>query len=178
MMNYKGYIGVAEYDEEAKIFHGNVINTRDVITFKGKSVKEIEQAFHESVDDYLDWCRKDGVDPEKTYSGACAKAAEDTSQLEYLFMAAAASQDCISLWFRYLRKFISADGTPQISQAELHTALESDELTTFQKVTLKRAMTRGTPTYNYVFGLNQPCRKTMVKEAMRIVREQKEKHHD
>ena len=69
MMEYKGYVGVVEYDDKAKIFHGEVINTRDVITFQGKSVDEIEKAFHDSVDDYLDWCQKDGVSPEKPYSG-------------------------------------------------------------------------------------------------------------
>ena len=69
MMKYKGYIGMVEYDDEAHIFHGEVVNTRDVITFEGESVQEIEQAFHGSVDDYIDWCREDGVEPEKPYSG-------------------------------------------------------------------------------------------------------------
>lgn len=68
-MDYKGYIGSVSYDEKAKIFHGEVINTRDVITFQGTSVDEIESAFRESVDDYLAWCKMDGVNPEKPYSG-------------------------------------------------------------------------------------------------------------
>ena len=38
MMNYKGYVGVVEYDDEAKIFSGEVINTRTVITFQGTTV--------------------------------------------------------------------------------------------------------------------------------------------
>ena len=69
MMNYKGYIGNVEYDDEAKIFAGTVINTKTVITFQGTSVEEIEKEFHASVDDYLDWCKQDGVEPEKPYSG-------------------------------------------------------------------------------------------------------------
>ncbi len=69
MMEYKGYIGIVEYDAQAKLFHGDVVNTRDVITFQGTNVTEIETAFRESVDDYLDWCKKDGVEPEKPYSG-------------------------------------------------------------------------------------------------------------
>ena len=68
-MTYKGYIGVVEYDDEAHIFSGSVVNTRDVITFQGESVSEIEAAFKESVDDYLAWCAEDGVEPEKPYSG-------------------------------------------------------------------------------------------------------------
>lgn len=69
MMEYRGYIGVVEFDSDAGIFHGDVINTRDVITFQGKSVDEIERAFRESVDDYLDWCKGEGVEAEKPYSG-------------------------------------------------------------------------------------------------------------
>ena len=69
MMEYKGYIGIVEFDSEAKIFHGDVINTRDVITFQGTSVNEIEIAFTDSVEDYINWCKAEGVEPEKPYSG-------------------------------------------------------------------------------------------------------------
>lgn len=55
-MDYKGYEAVFNYDEEAKIFSGEVINTKDVITFQGESVVELEKAFHDSVDDYLEFC--------------------------------------------------------------------------------------------------------------------------
>ena len=38
MLSYKGYSGQINYDDEAKTFHGEVIDTRDVITFQEKSV--------------------------------------------------------------------------------------------------------------------------------------------
>ncbi len=69
MMTYKGYIGQVEFDDEASIFHGEVINTRDVITFQGESVGELRQAFIDSVDDYLAFCAERGEKPEKPYSG-------------------------------------------------------------------------------------------------------------
>lgn len=69
MMEYKGYIGNVEYDAEFKLFHGEIINTRDVITFQGKSVDELETAFQESIDDYIVWCKEEGIPPEKPYSG-------------------------------------------------------------------------------------------------------------
>lgn len=69
MMEYKGYIGVVEFDDEASIFHGDVVNTRDVITFQGKSVAEIKKAFRESVDDYLAFCAQRGEEPDKPFSG-------------------------------------------------------------------------------------------------------------
>lgn len=68
-MKYKGYHGHVTYDEEAKIFHGEVIGLRDVITFQGTSVEELEQAFQDSVDDYLDFCKDLKRAPEKPFSG-------------------------------------------------------------------------------------------------------------
>ena len=69
MMKYKGYTGQVEYDDETKIFHGEIIDTRDVITFQGKTVEEIEKAFHDSIDDYLEFCTERGEKPERPFSG-------------------------------------------------------------------------------------------------------------
>lgn len=69
MMTYKGYSGRVEYDPEAHIFHGEVIDTRDAITFQGETVDEIETAFRESIEDYLDFCDQRGEAPDKPFSG-------------------------------------------------------------------------------------------------------------
>lgn len=69
MMEYKGYIGKVEIDDEAGILYGEVINVRDVITFEGATVDETQEAFHELVDDYLEFCAKRGELPEKPFSG-------------------------------------------------------------------------------------------------------------
>jgi predicted HicB family RNase H-like nuclease len=69
MMEYKGYIGKVELDAEAGILHGEVIGIRDVVTFQGTSVDEVEKAFRESVDDYLAFCRQRGEQPDKPCSG-------------------------------------------------------------------------------------------------------------
>ena len=68
-MKYKGYHGQVKYDEEAKLFHGEVIGLRDVITFQGTSVEEIEQAFKDSVNEYLDYCKELKREPERPFSG-------------------------------------------------------------------------------------------------------------
>ncbi len=69
MMEYKGYIGHVIFDDMADIFHGEVINTRDVITFQGQSVKEIKNEFINSVEDYLEFCASRNEKPEKPFSG-------------------------------------------------------------------------------------------------------------
>ena len=59
MMKYKGYIADIIYDDEAKLFHGEVVGLKDVITFQGSSVTELDKTFHDSVDDYLNWCKEE-----------------------------------------------------------------------------------------------------------------------
>ncbi|MBU1168146.1 MAG: type II toxin-antitoxin system HicB family antitoxin [Proteobacteria bacterium] len=68
-MEYKGYFARVAFDDEANIFHGEVINLRDVITFEGESVNELRKAFTDSVEDYLEFCAERGEYPEKPYSG-------------------------------------------------------------------------------------------------------------
>jgi predicted HicB family RNase H-like nuclease len=69
MMKYKGYSGVVTFDDEAMIFHGEVVGLRDVITFQATTTKGLMKEFKVSVDDYLDWCEELGQKPEKPYSG-------------------------------------------------------------------------------------------------------------
>ena len=69
MMQYKGYLSKVEFDDEANIFHGEVINIRDVITFQGKSVDDLHQALQASVEDYLAFCAQRNEEPELPFSG-------------------------------------------------------------------------------------------------------------
>lgn len=59
-MEYKGYVARVEFDESANVFHGQVLNTRDVITFEGRSVDELWDEFKNSVEDYLEFCAETG----------------------------------------------------------------------------------------------------------------------
>jgi predicted HicB family RNase H-like nuclease len=69
MLIYKDYIGHVKFDDEANVFHGEVINTRDVITFQGRTPEEIKQAFIDSIEDYLEFCALRKENPEKPFSG-------------------------------------------------------------------------------------------------------------
>lgn len=69
MLEYRGYKGKVEFDADAGLFHGEVLDTRDVITFQGASVDELETAFRESVEDYLAFCQERGEEPDKPFSG-------------------------------------------------------------------------------------------------------------
>lgn len=68
-MNYKGYFAKVEFDPDDHIFVGHIIGIRDVVGFHGETVKELEAAFQEAVDNYLAACKELGQKPNKPYSG-------------------------------------------------------------------------------------------------------------
>ena len=69
MMTHKGYSGVAEIAYDTGMIYGRVVGLRDVITFQGETVTEAQQAFRDSVDDYLEFCASRSEPPEKPFSG-------------------------------------------------------------------------------------------------------------
>ena len=68
-MTYKGDSARIEFDAQDRIFCGRQAGIRDIITFHGETVDELEAAFKEAVDDYLATCAKLGDKPDKPYSG-------------------------------------------------------------------------------------------------------------
>ncbi|CAK0757952.1 Toxin-antitoxin system HicB family antitoxin [Gammaproteobacteria bacterium] len=72
MMEYKGYIGRVEFDDEAELFLGEVINVRDAITFQGASVAELKKEFQVSIEAYLDACTDQGRAPDNPNAGYLA----------------------------------------------------------------------------------------------------------
>jgi len=69
MMIYKGYIAVVNYDDEAEIFHGEIVNTRDVITFQSENSKDIKGEMADSIDAHISFCEKSGREPSKPFPG-------------------------------------------------------------------------------------------------------------
>ena len=68
-MTYKGYIGSVAFSEKDNVFFGKIEGINGLVNFEGESVKELTDAFHDAVDDYLAYCKDEGIEPEKSYSG-------------------------------------------------------------------------------------------------------------
>ena len=69
MMTYKGYSASIEVDLEAEILFGRVLDINDVVTFKAQTIEEARQEFQNSIDDYLEFCKELGQEPDKPFSG-------------------------------------------------------------------------------------------------------------
>jgi len=68
-MTYKGYLGSVSFSENDGVFFGKIEGINGLVNFEGESVKELTEAFHEAVDDYLAYCKDEGIEPDKSYSG-------------------------------------------------------------------------------------------------------------
>ena len=70
LMQYKGYSAKVEYSDDDKCFFGVVLGLADSVSFEGQSIEELNSAFVEAVDDYLEMCQRIGKKPEKAYKGS------------------------------------------------------------------------------------------------------------
>ncbi len=59
ILEYKGFKGSVEYDEEYQIYDGKLLNAGDdLIMYEGKTLEEFEKDFRETVDEYIDLCAR------------------------------------------------------------------------------------------------------------------------
>jgi len=69
ILRYKDYIGSVKFNQEDKVFHGKIEFITDLVTFEGKSVEELENAFIEAVEDYVELCELAGKKSQKSFNG-------------------------------------------------------------------------------------------------------------
>ena len=70
-LQYKGYLGDVDYSlEDDKCLHGKILYINDLVTYEAQTVPELEEAFREAVDDYLETCVEIGKEPEKSFKGS------------------------------------------------------------------------------------------------------------
>ncbi len=70
ILEYKGYKGTVEYSSEDNVLFGKVIGIKSLISYEGTGVEELKTDFCEAVDEYIEYCKENNVDPEKTYKGS------------------------------------------------------------------------------------------------------------
>lgn len=68
-LKYKDYIGSVDYSAEDSVFYGKIEGIGDLVDYEGESVVELRNAFKDAVEDYLAFCKDEGVEPQKNFSG-------------------------------------------------------------------------------------------------------------
>ena len=70
VIKYKEYLGSVHYSAEDEVFYGKVEGVEDLISFEGKTVDELKEAFIDAVEDYHELCISTGRSEEKSYKGS------------------------------------------------------------------------------------------------------------
>jgi len=68
-VEYKEYVGAAQFTVDDKVFFGKLEGIRDVVTFEADTIEELGRAFRDSVNDYLVTCKKLGKVSDKQAKG-------------------------------------------------------------------------------------------------------------
>ena len=97
MMAYKGYLAHITFDAQANLFHGEIINIRDVVTFQGQSVDELRQVLADSVEDYLAFCAERGEAPDQPFSGRFTVRLSPEQHRQVILAAEKAGKD-VAQW--------------------------------------------------------------------------------
>ena len=69
LLHYKGYSARPEYSSSDHIFYGTILGISDMVDFQSENARDLEGEFHKAVDDYLEFCKEIGKEPQKEYSG-------------------------------------------------------------------------------------------------------------
>lgn len=67
---HDNFVGSVHFSTEDEIFFGKIEGISDLVTFEGGTVKELKQAFQESIEDYLELCESTGKEVFKSYKGS------------------------------------------------------------------------------------------------------------
>ncbi|MDE5840610.1 MAG: type II toxin-antitoxin system HicB family antitoxin [Muribaculaceae bacterium] len=69
-LKYKGFLGSVAFSEVDNAFLDKIEGIDGLVNFEGESVAEPTNAFQEAVEDYLEYCKEEGIEPHKSYSGS------------------------------------------------------------------------------------------------------------
>jgi len=66
LLKYKDYLGTVEYSEADNLLHGKLAGIKDLVSYHGESLKSLQSNFEEAIDDYLEMCKEEGLEPNIT----------------------------------------------------------------------------------------------------------------
>ena len=70
ILEYKGYHTRVAFDADDLMLHGKIEGINDFVNFECENMSDVEQAFHDAVDDYLEFCAEVGKSPDREYKGS------------------------------------------------------------------------------------------------------------
>jgi predicted HicB family RNase H-like nuclease len=69
-LEHKGYTGSIEYSKDDDLLYGRILGIRGLISYEGKTGKELETDFKEAINEYLTDCEQEIIVPERPFKGS------------------------------------------------------------------------------------------------------------
>ena len=69
LLEYKGFFGTVEFSAVDRVLHGRVLGINGLISYEGDSIQSLKTDFEGAIDDYLEMCAEEGVEPQRAYKG-------------------------------------------------------------------------------------------------------------
>lgn len=64
-LTYKDFTATVTYSDEDHTYVGRIDNIASSVSFDGDNEEELQLAFEEAVEDYIDFCQRKGIDQSK-----------------------------------------------------------------------------------------------------------------
>jgi len=107
-MDYRGYMGSVEFSLEDDILYGSLAGIRDSVSYHGKSIDELRVAFEEAVDDYLDMCAAEGLQPDSPFNGILDVTIAPSVYKQLIIYSAKNNQQVNHAVEEAIKKYVSA----------------------------------------------------------------------
>ena len=69
VLSYRDFQGSIEISMEDNCLFGRVLHIDDVITYEGDSPQKLEESFKAAIENYLEFCKEQGVSPNRPFKG-------------------------------------------------------------------------------------------------------------
>ena len=70
IMRYRDYYATVCYEDETSTFYGEIEDIDDLVSFESDTVAGLKKEFENSVNQYLDLCKRINKEPNKPYKGS------------------------------------------------------------------------------------------------------------
>lgn len=94
ILKYKDFIGSVNFCADDGVFYGKIEGIKSMVSLEGETVHDLEQDFHNAVDDYIYYCARHNIPPQKSYTG---KISISITTAEHSLIASAAKNNGISV---------------------------------------------------------------------------------
>lgn len=129
ILEYKGYHAKVEIDLEDNVLYGKIEGIKDLVNFESESIENLESEFHSAVDDYLEFCKEVGKNPEKEYSGTFNVRIDPELHKQLSVMALKNNESLNQIVEKALKAYVDDTSRTKITSIEQKISILSDVLT-------------------------------------------------